>query len=119
MSKTYDCGGPKGGTQDAHALLLLRYKAEDDRWVVEYIVDIKKRLTRLFWMSPRQRERAADLAYVLIHDNTYLTNQLGMSLAYSQRLIGMLLYADLCTCMQHRHISNRMTYTWVNSRRRN
>jgi len=74
--------GPKGGTQDAHTLLsnLMDYKAQDNRWVVEFILDSKGRLTHLFWMSATQRSRVADVPSILIHDNTYLTNQFGLPL---------------------------------------
>lgn len=67
-----------GGSTDAYQLLqkLQQLQSEDSRWFVRFKVDnITKKLTHLFWMSPRQREQAIDLYQVVIHDNTYKTNR--------------------------------------------
>ena len=67
-----------GGSQDAYLLLqkLQELQGEDERWFVRWKVDpVSKKLTHLFWMSPRQRELARDLYQVIIHDNTYKTNR--------------------------------------------
>ena len=67
-----------GGSNDAYQLLqkLQQLQATDPLWFVRFRVDdISKKLTHLFWMSPRQRDLARDIYQMLIHDNTYKTNR--------------------------------------------
>ena len=74
-----------GGSQDAYLLLqkLQELQGEDERWFVRWKVDpVSKKLTHLFWMSPRQRELARDLYQVNIHDNTYKTNRFKLPAGY-------------------------------------
>ena len=67
-----------GGSSDAYSLLekLQQLQAEDSMWFLRWKCDpVTKKLTHVFWMSPRQRELAQDCYQLLIHDNTYKTNK--------------------------------------------
>ena len=67
-----------GGSSDAWNLLekLQEFQSQDSRWFVRWKCDpVTKKLTHLFWMSPRQRDLAEEAYQLLIHDNTYKTNR--------------------------------------------
>jgi len=70
-----------GGSSDAYTLLsrLLELQAADSRWFVRWKLDpVSKRLTHLFWMSPRMRELAEDCYQLVFHDNTYKSNKFNL-----------------------------------------
>ena len=85
--------GTTAAAEDANAVLreLLELQRKDPTWYFDYLTDEDGRLTHLFWMTPRQREQAADLHQILVHDNTYKTNRFKLP------------FGVFCTVNRHGH----------------
>ena len=73
----YPNRGEWRSTDDARNILVLLFdlQRDDPNWIVKYETDSESRLMHLFWQNPKQRELAADVYRILIHDNTYKTNR--------------------------------------------
>lgn len=53
---------------------------QEKGWYIATDVDEKNQLVRVFWMTPGQRDLFRRYGDVLVHDNTYRTNRLGLPL---------------------------------------